>query len=68
MKRIRANWNHTSEEIEGMGMAGTVEIDWLKEIAWQLAKLRESLPTQAVTTSDQYADKEYTTKFKLGSK
>jgi hypothetical protein len=39
--RHRANWNHTSEEIESMFITETVDLDWLREIAWQLAKQRE---------------------------
>lgn len=52
MKRLRANWNHSSQEIESLTTFDTVTDDWLKEVAWQLARLRE-LEEEAIKLRDE---------------
>jgi len=46
----------SSKEIEALSY--TDPVDWQREIAWQLAKLRESLDG-ALITSNQWKDKEH---------
>jgi hypothetical protein len=63
----------TSKEIEDTRVVDVVDREWLKEIAWQLAKLREDMweqfrevikrdPAFAVLTTSDHA------KINLGSK
>lgn len=53
----------TSDEIRAVNVSDAVDREWLKELCWQIAKLRESLPTKA-NTSNRYGDHEYHTTFK----
>lgn len=50
MQRHRGTWDHTSQEIESLPVTVPSTNDWLKEIAWQLAKLREDMKEQIVNT------------------
>ena len=43
MQRHKPDWNHSSQEIESLTVNEPSANEWLKEVAWQLAKFRESL-------------------------
>ena len=44
----------SAQEIADTSVVSLVQNEWLREIAWQLTKLRESLPTEAYIKANMH--------------